>query len=56
MYITERLKGEQHMNTNEDKIQLKEDYINKKYLNRNGDGYYLKLMRDTDGYFLRRKL
>lgn len=38
------------MNTNEDKIKLKEDYINEKYLNRNGDGYYLKIMCDTDGW------
>lgn len=38
------------MNTNEDKIKLKEDYINEKYLNRNGDGYYLKIMCDADDW------
>lgn len=32
------------MYINKDEIQLKEDYINEKYLNRNGDGYYLKVM------------
>lgn len=32
------------MKINKDEIQLKEDYINEKYLNRNGDGYYLKVM------------
>lgn len=32
------------MKINKDEIELKEDYINEKYLNRNGDGYYLKVM------------
>lgn len=32
------------MKINKDEIQLKEDYINEKYLNRNGDGYYLKVV------------
>lgn len=32
------------MKINKDEIQLKEDYINEKYLNRNGDGYYLKVI------------
>lgn len=32
------------MKINKDEVQLKEDYINEKYLNRNGDGYYLKVM------------
>lgn len=32
------------MKINKDEVQLKEDYINEKYLNRNGDGYYLKVI------------
>ena len=32
------------MKINKGEIELKEDYINEKYLNRNGDGYYLKVM------------
>ena len=32
------------MKINKDEIQSKEDYINEKYLNRNGDGYYLKVV------------
>lgn len=32
------------MKINKDEVQSKENYINEKYLNRNGDGYYLKVM------------
>lgn len=38
------------METIEDKIKLKEDYINEKYLNRNDNGYYLKVMYGENGW------